>query len=352
MSPLKTKNSFASDNVSSACPEIMNALVATNNGIASSYGADKHSIQLNALFSEIFETSVAVFPVLSGTAANALALSAITPSYGKVYCHEMSHINTDECGAPEFFTGGAKLIPIASANGKITPNSLEDMIRGIGNVHSAQPAALSITQSCEVGTVYQLDELKPLTAMAKQYNLKVHMDGARFSNALVAIDASPADMTWRSGVDVLSFGGTKNGCLAAEAVIFFNPDQVGSFPFLHKRSGQLISKMRFVSAQLEAYIKDELWLRNARHANAMAARLSHGLNTLPGIELAFQTQSNEVFAHIPRKAIDQLNASGYTVTEGELDETAPPRFVTAWNTSETEVEELLLAVRSALSHSC
>ncbi|MFT5708029.1 MAG: threonine aldolase, partial [Oceanospirillaceae bacterium] len=196
------KNSFASDNVSSACPEILEALIAANSGIASSYANDKHSMHLNSLFSAIFETEVAVYPVLSGTAANALALSAIAPSFGKIYCHEMSHINTDECGAPEFFTGGAKLIPIASDDGKITPQRLENMIRGIGNVHSAQPAALSITQSCEVGTVYQLEELSALIAKAKQYDLKVHMDGARFSNALAATGASPADMTWRSGVDV------------------------------------------------------------------------------------------------------------------------------------------------------
>jgi threonine aldolase len=348
MSTSTIKNSFASDNVSSACPEIIEALITANSGIASSYANDKHSLHLNSLFSAIFETEVAVYPVLSGTAANALALSAIAPSFGKIYCHQMSHINTDECGAPEFFTGGAKLIPIASDDGKITPKLLENMIRGIGNVHSAQPAALSLTQSCEVGTIYQLDELTALIAKAKQYHLKVHMDGARFSNALAAIGASPADMTWRAGVDVLSFGGTKNGCIAAEAVIFFNPDQVGPFPFLHKRSGQLISKMRFVSAQLEAYVKDDLWLKNARHANQMANKLSKGLAALTGIELAYPTQSNEIFAHMSRETIQRMAAAGYTVTEGELDETAPPRFVTSWNTTEAEVEALLSAVRSAL----
>ena len=343
------KNCFASDNVSSACPEVMEAMIAANNGIASSYGADQHTENLTAAMSEIFERDVAVFPVLSGTAANALALSALAPSFGKVYCHEMSHINTDECGAPEFFTGGAKLIPIASDNGKISPDKLTAMIRGKGNVHAAQPAVVSITQSCEVGTVYQLDEIAALTAAAREHDLKVHMDGARFANGLVSLGATPAEMTWKAGVDVLSFGGTKNGCLAAEAVVFFNPDQVGSFPFLHKRSGQLISKMRFVSAQLEAYIAKDVWMRNARHANAMAAQLSKGMTAIDGIELAFPTQSNEIFAHMSRRVIERLAEAGYIVTEGELDETAPPRFVTAWNTQEAEVEAFLAALRIAAS---
>jgi threonine aldolase len=351
MTTTLVKNSFASDNVASACPEILEALIAANSGIASSYATDKHSENLNVLFSQIFETPVAVYPVVTGTAANALALCALTPCFGKVFCHEMSHINTDECGAPEFFTAGAKLIPISSDDGKITPAQLEDKIRGVGNVHSAQPATLSFTQSCEVGALYQVDEVKALSAKAKQHNLKVHMDGARFANALVATGASPADMTWRSGVDVLSFGGTKNGCLVAEAVIFFNPAEIGAFPFLHKRSGQLISKMRFISAQLEAYVKDDLWLRNARLANAMAAYLSEELAKLEGIELAFPTQSNEVFAHMPRAVIEHMNAAGFIVTEGELDETAPPRFVTAWNTQKSEVDELLVAVRAAISAS-
>lgn len=348
MSTLQIKNSFASDNVSSACPKILDALIAANSGIASSYGTDQHSANLQASLSDIFETDVIVFPVLSGTAANALALSALAPSYGKVYCHEMSHINTDECGAPEFFTGGAKLVPIVGADGKVTPEGLSSVVRGVGNVHSAQPAALSLTQSCEVGTVYQLDEIASLAATAHEHDLNVHMDGARFANALVSLDVSPAEMTWKAGVDVLSLGGTKNGCLAAEAVVFFKPELVGAFPFLHKRSGQLISKMRFVSAQLEAYVADDTWLNNARHANAMAARLSAGMAALPGIELCWPTQSNEIFVHMSRAVIERLNDAGFTVTEGELDETAPPRFVTAWNTTDKEVDELLNALRAVL----
>ncbi|MEM7291990.1 MAG: low specificity L-threonine aldolase [Pseudomonadota bacterium] len=343
-------NSFASDNVSSACPEVMDALNAVNSGIAVSYGDDDNTRNLNALFSELFEKDVTVFPVISGTASNALALAALTPSYGKVFCHAMSHINTDECAAPEFFTGGAKLIPIDSDDGKIRPESLDAVMRGSGNVHSAQPSALSITQSCETGTAYQLDEIAAICDRAHTHGLNVHMDGARFSNAIVSIDASPADMTWRAGVDVLSFGGTKNGCLAAEAVVFFNADLIRAFPFLHKRSGHLLSKMRFVSAQLEAYIQNDVWRRNARHANAMAARLSAGIAGIDGFELAYEVQSNEVFVHIPQGAIDYLNIEGFPVTEGELDETAPPRFVTAWNTTEEEVDLFLATARKAAEH--
>lgn len=337
-------NNFASDNVSCACPEVMDAVVAANSGIAVSYGQDAHTLNLEATLSVIFETPVKVFPVVSGTAANALALSALTPSYGKVFCHEMSHVNTDECAAPEFFTGGAKLISIASDDGKITPEALTSIIRGKGNVHAAQPAALSITQSCEVGTVYQLHEIAAVAKTAHEHGLTVHMDGARFANALVALDATPAEMTWKSGIDVLSLGGTKNGCLAAEAVVFFKPELVQAFPFLHKRAGQLLSKMRFVSAQLEAYVSNDVWRRNAQHANAMAGRLSKGLAAIPGIELEFPTQSNEIFANIPRKVIDRLTAKGIQVTEGELDETAPPRFVTAWDSKVEDVDNLIAAI--------
>lgn len=338
-------NSFASDNVSCACPEVMDAIVAVNSGIASSYGNDAHTIQLEATLSTFFETPVKVFPVVSGTAANVLALSVLTPSYGKVFCHQMAHINTDECASPEFFTGGAKLIPIASDDGKITPEALTSVFRGKGNVHAAQPAAISITQSCETGTVYQLDEIAAISKTAHELGIKVHMDGARFANGLVALNASPAEMTWKSGIDVLSLGGTKNGCLAAEAVVFFKPELAETFPYLHKRSGQLLSKMRFISAQLEAYISNDVWRRNAEHANAMAARLSQGLAAIPGIELEFPTESNEVFASIPRKVIDRLATKGIHVTEGELDETAPPRFVTAWDSKVEDVDNLIDAVK-------
>ena len=334
---------FTSDNVTSACAEVMDAVVAANSGIAASYGDDEWSSSLQAKFSEIFETDVVVFPAVTGTASNALALSVLTPVFGKIYCHELSHINTDECGAPEFFTGGAKLIPMCSTNGRINASDLAETIRGTGNVHVSQPAAVSITQACETGTVYQLDEILEISETAHDHSLKVHMDGARFANAIATLGVSPAEMTWKSGVDVLTFGGTKNGCLAAEAVVFFKPELVGNFPFLHKRSGQLLSKMRFISTQLEAYLSDDVWLRNARHANAMATLLSEGLVTFPDIKLAYPTQSNEIFVRLPQSVIEHLNSEGYEVNEDELDCKAA-RFVTAWNTESTDIHQLLAAL--------
>jgi threonine aldolase len=331
---------FASDNVTSACPEVMDAVIAANSGIAGSYGDDEWSLALKNRLSKIFETEVEVFLAVTGTASNALALSALAPVFGKIYCHELSHINTDECGAPELFTGGAKLIPMRSSNGRIDASDLAETIRGSGNVHVTQPSVVSVTMSCETGTVYQLDEIKAISKIAHDNKMSVHMDGARFANAIVSLDVSPAEMTWKSGVDVLTLGGTKNGCLAAEAVIFFKPEMVGNFPFLHKRSGQLLSKMRFISSQLEAYLTDDVWLRNARHSNALAKILSEGLDSFSNIQLAYPTQSNEVFVHLPRDVIDYLNNSGYDINEEELDGKAV-RFVTAWNSDIKDINDLL-----------
>ncbi|MBT7177296.1 MAG: low specificity L-threonine aldolase [Gammaproteobacteria bacterium] len=340
-------NNFASDNVSCACSEVMQALARANTGTTPSYGEDPWTTGLCARLSEIFETPVTAFPVTTGTAANALALSALTPSFGKIFCHELSHINTDECGAPEMFTGGAKLIDMRGTDGRISADTLEQAIYGRGNVHHAQPSAVSITQACESGTVYPLDEIKAITSVARAHQLPVHMDGARFANALVTLGITPAQMTWQAGIDVLSFGGTKNGCLAAEGVIFFKPELVGDFPFLQKRAGQLLSKSRFISAQFEGYLVNDVWLRNARQANTMAQRLSQGLDALPGIELAYPTQSNEVFVRMPRSLIKALAQQGIKVNDEELDGKAM-RFVTAWDTSEAEVDDLLMALTAQL----
>jgi len=331
---------FASDNVTSACPEVMDAVIEANSGISESYGDDEWSSRLKEKLSEVFEIDVEVFLAVSGTASNALALSALAPVYGRIYCHELSHINTDECGAPELFTGGAKLNPMRSINGRIQAKELADSIRGSGNIHVTQPSVVSITQSCETGTVYQLDEIREISTIAHKHKMSVHMDGARFANALVSLGVSPAEMTWRSGVDVLTLGGTKNGCLAAEAIIFFKSEMVGHFPFLHKRSGQLLSKMRFISSQLNAYVSDDVWIRNASHANAMAKILSKGLNAFSNIDLAYPTESNEVFVHLSRDVIDYLNNSGYNINEEELDGKAV-RFVTAWNTDLNDINNLL-----------
>ena len=349
MATVKTKRErvkFASDNVAGACPEVLDAIIKANEGDSTPYGNDDWSTNLQNKFSEIFEKEVIVYPMASGTAANALALSVMTPVFGSIYCHKHSHINTDECGAPEFYTGGAKLVPISGINGKFTPEELSKNIGGVGIVHHTQPSVVSITQLCETGEAYQLDEIAAISETAHKHNLKMHMDGARFANALVSLNATPAEMTWKSGIDVLSFGATKNGCIAAEAIIFFKPDLVGNLPFLMKRSGHLLSKMRFVSAQLEAYISNDIWLRNAKHANDMGKMLSEGLAKHNSIELAYPTEANEVFAKFPRHMIEHLNSEGYKMNEDELDGKAV-RLVAAWNTKTSDVESFLNSINQS-----
>ena len=349
MAKIKTKRErvkFASDNVAGACPEVLDAIIKANDGDSTPYGNDQISTELQDKFSEIFEKEVIVFPTASGTAANALALATMTPSFGNVYCHKLSHINTDECGAPEFYTGGGKLVTLNGVKGKITAEELDQAISGKGIVHHTQPSSVSITQVCETGEVYQLDEIKKISEVTHKHNLSIHMDGARFANALVSLNATPAEMTWKSGIDVLSFGATKNGCIAAEAIIFFKKDLVGNVAFLMKRAGHLLSKMRFVSAQLDAYISNDVWLRNAKHANKMGKKLSDGLKDHSDINLAYPTEANEVFATFPRNKIDHLNSEGYKINEDEWDGKAV-RLVTAWNTQDTDVDHLLGALKKS-----
>ena len=349
MATIKTKRErvkFASDTVAGACPEVLDALMKANEGDSAPYGNDDYSKVLQEKFSKIFEKEVIVYPTASGTAANALALSTMTPVFGNIYCHKLAHINTDECGAPEFYTGGAKLIPLTGINGKITPEELEKNISGTGIVHHTQPSSVSITQVCETGEVYELDEIKKIADVAHKHKLNMHMDGARFANALVALNCTPAEMTWKSGIDVLSFGATKNGCIAAEAIIFFKPELVGNISFLMKRAGHLLSKMRFVSAQLDAYISNDVWLKNAKQANEMGKKLSDGLVKHNSIKLAFPTQANEVFAKFPREMIEHLNSLGYKMNEDELDGQAV-RLVAAWNTQNSDVESFLESINQS-----
>ena len=349
MATIKTKRErvkFASDNVAGACPEVLDALMKANEGDSAPYGNDDYSKVLQEKFSEIFEKEIIVYPTASGTAANALALSTMTPVFGNIYCHKLAHINTDECGAPEFYTGGAKLIPLTGINGKITPEELEKNISGTGIVHHTQPSSVSITQVCETGEVYELDEIKKIADVANKHKLNMHMDGARFANALVALNCTPAEMTWKSGIDVLSFGATKNGCIAAEAIIFFKPELVGNISFLMKRAGHLLSKMRFVSAQLDAYISNDVWLKNAKQANEMGKKLSDGLVKHNSIKLAYPTQANEVFAKFPREMIEHLNSLGYKMNEDELDGQAV-RLVAAWNTQNSDVESFLESINQS-----
>jgi len=335
---------FSSDNVTIACPEIMDALVKANSGNVDSYGDDKWSASLKKKMSDLFEKNVEVFTAVTGTAANSLALSALTPGFGNIYCHEISHINVDECGAPEFFTGGAKLIALKGAGGKITAEDIDKNIRGWGVVHNTQPSTISITQASETGLVYQLDEILAISELAQNHKMKVHMDGARFANSVATLKKTPAEITWKSGIDVLTFGGTKNGCLDAEAIVFFKPEHVGNFSFLHKRSGQLLSKMRFISAQLERYITDDLWLKNAKHANSMAQVLSKELSNIDGVKLLYQTQSNEIFVNFSENIINNLKKNDYSTYQDELNNNSI-RFVTAWNTTKNDIKKLLTIVK-------
>jgi threonine aldolase len=351
-----TNKNFGSDNVTPASPEVIDAIVAANAGALHAYGDDPYTERLTTLAGDLFETDVAIYPVTTGTAANALALATLTPPYGAVYCHETAHIATDECGAPEFYTAGAKIIGLPSADGKILPAQLDAPLRYAADlgVHHVRPAALSLTQATEWGTVYTPAEVQALSAAARAHRLGVHVDGARIANAIAHLGCSPADITWKSGVDVLSLGATKNGAMAAEAVIFFDRARTESFAARRKRAGHLWSKMRFLSVQLVAYLQDGLWLRNARHANAMAARMAAGLGTLPGVHLVQPVQANELFVAMPDRMIDALLAEGFEfyrwpVPAGVFSQVI--RLVTSFCTTAADVDAFVAAAsHQAISH--
>src|SRR5215468_8996292 len=332
---------FCSDNVTGVAPEIMAAITAANHGPAMGYGNDDITRRVEKLVREVFETDAAVFPVATGTAANALALSVMVPSYGALYCHESAHINVDECGAPELFTGGAKLVDLPGASGKLDAALiLDELGKGMqGNVHNAQPAAVSLTQATEAGTVYKPDEIREIADLAHKHKLKVHMDGTRFANAVAGLGCTPAEASWRAGVDVLSLGGTKNGAMAAEAIIFFDRALAASFGFHRKRGGHLFSKMRFVSAQLEALLKDGLWLRHASHANRMARRLADGLARVPGTEILNAIEANLFFARMPEAVLAGLEADGFRFYREGGPQTI--RLVAAFNTDPAHVDAFI-----------
>jgi threonine aldolase len=303
---------FASDNAAGASRPILEALLATNDEFCPAYGADRHTAEAEHALSALFEREAASFLVATGTGANALALGATTPPWGAVFCHEHAHIIDDECGAPEMFSGGAKLVGIPGAIGKITPAALRDAFARFprGLVKQVQPAALSLSQASECGTIYTCAEIAELAALAHGAGVSVHMDGARFANSLLALGCTPAEMTWKAGVDVLSFGATKNGTLACEAVIFFDRDRVTDFAYRRKRGGHTLSKGRFLGVQMCAYLRDDHWLDLARHANASAARLEEGLRQIAGVRLPWPRQVNELFVILPNRADVALKAAG------------------------------------------
>ena len=338
---------FASDNVTGVSPEIMAALNAASDGTAMSYGQDEYTQRLETRFNELFETEVTIFSVATGSAANALALSVMTPPFGAIYCHQESHINVDECGAPEFYTGGAKLVTLSGRDGKVHAADLAAALdrSGAGVVHHVQPAVVSITQATEAGTVYSPDEIYAVAEITHSRGLYLHVDGARFPNAVVSLGCSPADLTWRVGVDVLCFGATKNGALAAEAVVFFNQTLAKTFGYRRKRGGHLFSKMRFLSAQLEAYLKEDLWLRNAEHANQMARKLARGLVELPAVKLCYPVEANEIFIELPEAVIQGLLIDGFHFYRWGGDKSTIVRLVTAFNTNAADVTAFIEAAQ-------
>ncbi len=344
------KGSFSSDNASGASPEILEALVAASTGSAQPYGADDHSIALESRFKALFECDLRMFLVPTGSAANALSLSVLTPPWGAVLCHRESHIHNDECGAPEFFTSGAKLVEVAGAHGKLDPTALgEAAVRNAGDVHCVQPSVVSITQATETGHVYTVDELHAIGQVCRDTGLKLHMDGARFANALVTCNSTPAEMTWKAGVDVLSFGATKNGVLAAEAILLFDTQYATELGYRRKRGGHLFSKMRVLSAQLEAYLTDDLWLRNARHSNALATQLAEGLAQIPQVDLINPPEANILFCRFPQTVIDGLLAAGFRFYKDRWG-TGVVRLVTSFATHPEEVAAFIDCAKS-LSHS-
>lgn len=339
---------FRSDNEAPAAPEIMAALAAANDGPAHAYGDDPWTGRLAGRFGAVFETELAVWPVATGTAANALAIAELAPPWGAVYCHPDAHANTDECGAPEFFSGGAKLVGVAGAHGKIDADRLARTLAATGahGEHEALPSALSLTQATEAGAVYTPDEVAALAGAARRHGLGVHMDGARLGNALAHLGCAPADVTWRAGVDILSFGATKNGALAAEAVIDFRPGAAATLARRRKRGGHLWSKMRYLSAQLEACLEDGLWLRLAGRANAGAARLAAGLEALPGFSLLHPVEANEAFVRAPSEAVAALRAAGFEFHSWPGADDAF-RLVVPWCVEDAEIERFLACAAAA-----
>ena len=331
---------FFSDNTASACPEILTALQEANHGLTRPYGEDEWTERLDRAFSALFGSEVRAFAVATGTAANALSLATLSPPYGAIFAHQKAHIATDECGAPGFFTGGAQLMLLPGEHGRLAPETFAAALAAPQDVHTVQPAAVSLTQPTEFGTVYRPAELAQIAATAHARGLKVHMDGARFANAVAFLDCHPADITWRVGVDVLSFGATKNGALGAEAVVFFDAGLVRDFELRRKRAGQLFSKSRYLAAQLLAYIDGGLWRRNAERTN----RLAQEIGRAAGTALLHPVEANEVFLALGVELRQALRAAGFEFYDSGVESAGEARFVVSWDQPPDDVPALCAAL--------
>ncbi|MBS1155043.1 MAG: Threonine aldolase [Proteobacteria bacterium] len=337
---------FASDNYAGVCPEALKWLIEANqSGHEPSYGDDQWTQRVCDAIRALFKTDCDVFYVFNGTAANSLALASLCQSYQSVICHEVAHIETDECGAPEFFSNGSKLLATQGENGKLTPAAIETLITRRSDIHYPRPQVVSITQSTEVGTVYQVDEIRAIAEMAHHHGLTVHMDGARFANAVATLGVDPADVTWRAGVDVLCFGGTKNGLPVGEAVVFFKRELARDFAYRVKQAGQLASKMRFISAPWIGLLENDVWLKNASHANAMARRLHDALVKIPQAKIMFPCESNAVFVTLPQAAVDRLRADNWRFYQ--FIGAGGCRFMCSWDTEPAMVDKLAAAIAEA-----
>jgi threonine aldolase len=335
---------FASDNYSGICPEAMDYMIKANQGSAPAYGNDEWTQKATDYFRELFEIDCEVFFTFNGTAANSLSLAALCQSYHSVICHETAHIETDECGAPEFASNGSKLLLAKGKNGKLTPEAIEFVITKRADIHYPKPKVISITQATELGTLYSIEELLGIKEIAQKYKLKIHMDGARFANAVAAMNKSPAEISWKSGVDVLCFCGTKNGMALGEAIIFFNKALAEDFDYRCKQAGQLASKMRFISAPWLGLLETGAWLKNARHANQCAAYLENELLNIDGAEIMFPREANGVFVKLPTRVIQYLkdkNWQFYTfIGVGGV------RFMCSWNSTKERIDQLIKDIKA------
>ena len=339
-----TAQQFASDNYAGICPEAWDAMAQANRGHAPAYGDDPWTDAAAAAFRRLFDTDCEVFFAFNGTAANSLALAALCQSYHSVICSSSAHVETDECGAPEFFSNGSKLLVAQTADGKLTPQAVRALATSRSDIHFPKTRAVTITQPTETGQVYTIAEIEALSATCRELGLRLHMDGARFANACATLGCSPAAMTWQAGVDVLCFGGTKNGMGVGEAILFFDRALAQDFDYRCKQAGQLASKMRFLAAPWVGLLDSGAWVRNAAHANACAQRVAQRVADLPGIGLMFPVEANAVFLQAPESVLAGLRERGwrfYTFIGGGA------RFMFAWDADPDRVEALIADIRAA-----